>query len=138
MPGTDVTRVNPCRHRLHALALARQQQPGQIRAELPAKSLAYLDPPYLAMGRRAKLYHNHYKPDDHAVIAGAPEMAPWPWVVSYDAEPEILRLYHRKRRLLYGIGYSAAERYDGSEVMFFSGELAIPAASSPLKSSQAA
>jgi DNA adenine methylase len=105
--------------------------------ELPPRSFAYLDPPYFVKGQR-KLYANFYRTDDHRAVAEALDACPWPWVVSYDAAPEIIRLYRGHRRLTYGIDYSAASRYEGSEVMFFSPELVIPRVAEPLPSSRGA
>jgi DNA adenine methylase len=98
---------------------------------LDHKSLVYLDPPYFIKGER-NLYSNSYKAADHAEVSEILDACPWPWVVSYDATPEILRLYSRWRRLRYGIDYTAAARYRGAEVMFFSPELTLPYGASPV------
>jgi DNA adenine methylase len=105
--------------------------------ELPSQSFAYLDPPYFVKGQR-KLYANYYRVDDHAAVAEALEGCPWPWVISYDAAPEIIKLYQAHRRLSYNIDYSAAGRYEGAEVMFFSPDLTIPPIAEPLPSSRGA
>lgn len=105
--------------------------------ELPPRSFAYLDPPYFVKGQR-KLYANYYRAEDHAAVAEALEGCPWPWVVSYDAAPEVIQLYRGHRGLTYNIDYSAACRYEGSEVMFFSPELTIPRIAEPLPSSRGA
>ena len=99
--------------------------------ELPSRSFAYLDPPYFVKGQR-KLFANYYRSDDHAAVAESLEACPWPWIVSYDSAPEILRLYRKHRRLIYGIDYSAAARYEGTEVMFFSSDLVIPQVANPI------
>jgi DNA adenine methylase len=96
-----------------------------LSGALPEKSLTYLDPPYYVMGRR-RLYANYYNADDHADIAKLLEACPFRWLVSYDYTPEILELYLARRCLVYDLPYSAAARYDGAEVMFFSDDLFIP------------
>jgi DNA adenine methylase len=53
------------------------------------------------------------------------------WVVSYDNRVEVVRLYKGFRRRVYALSYSAADRYRGSEVMFFSPKLTIPRVQSP-------
>lgn len=100
------------------------------KASLPARSLVYLDPPYFVKGQ--KLYANYYGPDDHAAVATSLDGARWPWVVSYDAAPEIRRLYREYRNREYDLRYTAAKRYLGSELMFFSPGLKIPRGVNPL------
>ena len=102
------------------------------RATLPAKSLVYLDPPYFVKGQQ-KLYANFYGPDDHDEVAKAVADSPWPWVVSYDAAPEIRRIYRGYRKREYDLRYSAAGNYLGSELIFFSAELRVPRGVNPIK-----
>lgn len=92
-------------------------------------SLIYLDPPYYAKG--ARLYDNFYDDDDHQRIAGALRELTGPWVISYDSHPNILEMYAPRKPLIYRLGYSASTSRDGSEVMFFSGDLRIPVVDSP-------
>ena len=56
-----------------------------------------------------------------------------PWLVSYDAVPEILALYEDFEQKTYGLNYSAAERHSGAEVMIFSPHTKSPAIESPAK-----
>ena len=91
---------------------------------LPERSLTYLDPPYYVKGQR--LYANYYEAADHARTSELLEAFPHCWVVSYDYAPEILDLYRGRRCLVYDLQYSAADRYDGAEVMFFSDQLRVP------------
>ena len=99
---------------------------------MPQRSLVYLDPPYFVKGQH-RLYANFYEPKDHADIANIVTTLERPWLVSYDNAPEIRRLYSPHRRLTYGLDYTAAKRYEGSEVMFFSFGLAIPRVRDPVK-----
>jgi len=55
------------------------------------------------------------------------------WIVSYDNTPEIREIYQRYRTIPYKLSYSAAARYKGEEIMFFSDNLLIPATDNPLK-----
>lgn len=98
---------------------------------LPQTTFFYLDPPYFVKGRG--LYQNFYGPDDHAEVAGEVENLKRPWLVSYDAAPEIMALYGQHPMLTYGLSYSAADRYRGAEVMFFSRGLVRPDVDSPAK-----
>jgi len=98
---------------------------------LPDKSLIFLDPPYFEQGQ--SLYENHYQPADHIRLAGmVKKKLHRNWIISYDNHPEIRTAYRGCRRLVYSLPYSAARKYEGSEVMFFSNGLSVPSAKSPL------
>lgn len=84
----------------------------------------YLDPPYFVKGEG--LYDNFYAPEDHQAVAAAVLALEHPWVVSYDAAPEIIDMYRDARSRRYRLSYSAHERQAGSEVMFYSDDLHIP------------
>ncbi|WP_422000668.1 DNA adenine methylase [Reyranella sp.] len=91
----------------------------------PEKALIYLDPPYFEQGR--ELYYDYYKAEDHAAVASVvTKMKARHWIVSYDNVPEIRKLYAGFRRLSYNVRYTARERYEGKEVMFFSDKLSVP------------
>lgn len=99
---------------------------------LPEKSLCYLDPPYYVKGQG--LYENHYFHDDHVAIANlVKQTINLPWIVSYDHAPEIVSMYKGSPRIEYGINYSAQNRYEGAEIMFFSKDLNIPDERNPAK-----
>lgn len=85
----------------------------------------YLDPPYFEKGEG--LYDNFYDATDHAQIADAVSALAHPWIVSYDARPEITALYPQAAAIRYGLTYSAAaKRPKGAEIMFFSDDIGIP------------
>lgn len=86
-------------------------------------SFVYLDPPYYVKG--AGLYEHFYQHDDHVQVSEVVGRLSCPWVVSYDAAPEILNLYSSYSTIQYGLSYSAQDRYRGSEAMFFSDDLDI-------------
>lgn len=88
------------------------------------RAFIYLDPPYYVKGEG--LYDNFYGPEDHQAIAHAVEALPHPWVISYDAAPEISTLYASHPGISYSLSYSAQARYRGSEVMYFSPGLRVP------------
>lgn len=93
---------------------------------MPPKTLIFLDPPYFQQGHR--LYENHYSPSDHARLASVvTKQLQRKWLISYDNHPQIRRAYRGCKRLTYSLTYSAGEKYQGSEVMFFSHDLSIPA-----------
>lgn len=94
------------------------------------KALVYLDPPYYEKG--SALYRNYYHThDDHAGIATEAANLDVPWIVSYDNVHQVKGLYAGFRKLEYGLRYSAHDRYEGKEVMFFSPGLVVPEIEDP-------
>lgn len=92
---------------------------------LPKKSLIYFDPPYYVKGKG--LYDNYYDHDDHVEVAKAVKhIKSHPWIVSYDDVDEINLMYQGLQAIRYNLSYSAANRYKGTEVMFFSKKLILP------------
>lgn len=94
-------------------------------SKLPQKTFVYLDPPYFRKADR--LYLDHYEPEDHRRIARMVKTRlKAPWVVSYDAAPEIISYYRPNRYIRYELYYNAAKAYTGQEVVFFSKDLRLP------------
>lgn len=94
-------------------------------------TFVYLDPPYYVKG--GDLYRNFYGPEDHHMVAASVARLEVPWMVSYDAVPEIMRLYKSDERVRYTLAYSAGSRGRGAEVMFFSDLVQVPDVASPAK-----
>lgn len=105
-----------------------------ILPNLPARTLCYLDPPYFVKGQG--LYEDYYQAADHAEIARLVSQITHPWIVSYDNAPEIAELYKSYRSIAYNLSYSAADRYKGAEIMFFSEGLTLPQIQDPTSISQ--
>lgn len=103
----------------------------KVLPELPRETFIYLDPPYYVKGEG--LYEHSYQHEDHVVIASLVSKVQQPWVVSYDAAQSIKDLYKGHKQFAYGLNYSAADRYEGAEIMFFSPTLMIPNVESPAK-----
>lgn len=91
---------------------------------LPQKSLTYLDPPYYVKG--SGLYRNFYSHDDHVKIEKAMSGVNHPWIVSYDDNEEIKKIYSSYRQDEYVLSYTAQEKKKGSEVMIYGPTIAIP------------
>lgn len=91
----------------------------QLQPQLPAKSLVYLDPPYVEKG--PGLYLSHYDEDDHrAVATWVTSSLSRPWIVSYDAHPLIAECYAGHERADLNFAYSAyGNARRGAEVMYF-------------------
>ena len=103
----------------------------EVVPSLPLKTLVYLDPPYYVKGQG--LYRNFYNHEDHEEIAELLNKLKRRWIVTYDHSPEICQMYSKFRQRSYKLSYSAAERYKGSEVMFFSDDLRVPNHPNPSK-----
>ncbi|MFS0556359.1 DNA adenine methylase [Brevibacillus sp. 179-C 9.1 HS] len=91
----------------------------------PEKTFIYLDPPYFNKGQ--DLYENHYKPEDHSnVYEQVSTKLKHKWIITYDNVQEIKDLYGKYRQQVYSLSYSAANRYQGKEVMIYSDNIIIP------------
>lgn len=104
----------------------------EVIPQISSQTLIYLDPPYFVKGQQL-LYTNFYEPADHKHVAGLVHNIQQFWIVSYDDVPETRRLYEGFKHLDYGLHYSAQNRYQGSEIMFFCDELAVPDVADPTK-----
>jgi DNA adenine methylase len=114
------------------IVLTQMDAADYLRTELPSieSPFVYLDPPYFLKGEG--LYENFYEYEDHVEVANlVRSIEGGRWLVSYDNRAEVVGLYKDCRRRTYTLAYSAADRYRGSEVMFFSPDLKIPRAQSP-------
>lgn len=120
-----IQRIAKYRSRISLYQLDGKTFIERVLPKLPKQTLVYLDPPYFAKGN--DLYQNSFLPDDHVSLAKAiQKRIRQPWLVSYDAVPEISTLYKKRRAIEYKLSYSVQTRYSGSEVMFFSDNLAVP------------
>nr|WP_281492451.1 DNA adenine methylase [Wohlfahrtiimonas chitiniclastica] len=84
----------------------------------------YLDPPYYVKGQG--LYRNFYTHDDHVEIKNALSIASFPWLISYDDNHEIRKIYDRYRAETHILNYSAQTKTKGNEIIIFSDNLIIP------------
>jgi DNA adenine methylase len=125
-----VRRIGRYRNRIHVSNLDAELFLKRTVAALARPTLIYLDPPYFAKGRC--LYENHYSPEDHKRLAHYLRSGVLRhWLVSYDVTPVITDLYKGLRRLTYRLNYSAARRYAGREIAFFSPDLRLPTEMDP-------
>lgn len=84
----------------------------------------YLDPPYYEKG--ATLYLNHYKKDDHEMLANRLNQNPESfWLLTYDDKKEIKSLYPDRKIVNFSLNYNAYESCKGKEVMILSDALAV-------------
>ncbi|MFA5597389.1 MAG: DNA adenine methylase [Pusillimonas sp.] len=96
-----------------------------IARKQKSNSLLYLDPPYYVKGEG--LYEHHFKDADHKELFEEITKKAYPyWMVSYDNEPFIKKLYDGYNEIVYSLSYSAASPTTGKEIVFFSKNLVIP------------
>lgn len=82
----------------------------------------YLDPPYYEKG--AALYLNHYKKDDHEMLAEQLNQNPTAsWLLTYDDKKEIKSLYENRKIVNFSLNYNAYESRQGQEIMIMSDAL---------------
>ena len=118
------------RNRIRLYNLDAEDLINGVFPALPAKTLAYFDPPYYLKAN--DLYQNFYKHEDHVAISKLVKKdVTIPWIVSYDNMPEIMGMYKGYRSITYDMSHSAATNHKGSEVMFFSKKLNIPKVKNP-------
>tara|TARA_R110002049_G_scaffold39916_3_gene122255 strand:+ start:3690 stop:4571 length:882 start_codon:yes stop_codon:yes gene_type:complete len=93
----------------------------------------YLDPPYVHKG--ADLYMNYFKKKDHEKLARQVDKIDHKWLVSYDNNDFILKLYSNQRKLRYSLSQSASNRV-GNEILVFSDQLKFEKSTKKLKNVQ--
>jgi DNA adenine methylase len=126
-----IRRIAGYRHRIKLFCMDARDFLSNVVAACQERIFIYLDPPYYRKGR--ELYENNYGHDDHSALAQALKaLGEKPWVVSYNNVPEIREVYSGLPHLTYGINYSASERYEGKEIMFFGPTIKQPRFKNPL------
>lgn len=85
----------------------------------------YIDPPYFVKGK--DLYLNAFKLADHKKLAHTLNRLPdMKWILTYDNEKEIRKLYSERRQKDFSLKYSAHHSAVGSEIMIFSDAICLP------------
>ena len=96
-----------------------------VQKKATKSTIFYFDPPYYLKG--PSLYLNYYDKSDHEMVAERiKQIKNMHWIVSYDNVGEIKEMYANMRKTEYSLSYTARNRKDGKEVLFFSPELIIP------------
>lgn len=87
--------------------------------------LVYIDPPYVSAGNR--LYLNLYSDDDHKKLADfLLEQVNLRWVVTYDDDAFIRKLYYTCQKWLFYLGYSLQSKQKGKELLIAPEWLQLP------------
>ena len=119
-----IRRVAKYRNRVHlyrrdALAFIKD-----ICHRLPATTFFCIDPPYFNKG--SSLYTSFYDPSDHAILASSLLDVGNPWIVTYDKDPAIMRLYRDRRQFEFDLRYSVETKRMGTELLIASKGLRLP------------
>lgn len=88
-----------------------------------SEAFLYIDPPYLA--KSEDLYLDTLTMPDHRRLATLLLTRPR-WMVTYDKDPRVLRLYPRLRCATFGIAHTAQVQHVGNEYAVFAEGLALP------------
>jgi len=127
-----IRKISRYRDRINLYRLDASEFITNVLPTIDQKAFVYLDPPYFSKGKG--LYENSYEHEDHVRISDLiRNRLKKKWLVSYDFTPEICRLYEDFTQITYGIHYSAADRYRGSEVIIYPNDLKVPRVKDPTK-----
>jgi DNA adenine methylase len=130
-----INRITSIARMKNRISLTRQDALKFLAAGVkkwPKRTLIYLDPPYYEKGRH--LYYDFYEHENHSAVAAfvKKHVRRQRWLVSYDNAAPIRALYADCEHVVYKVGYSARDRTEGDEIMFFHDALLIPPLIGPI------
>ncbi len=100
----------------------------EIANAMRPRSFIYLDPPYYNKGK--DLYLNHFKHQDHEKVRDYINgVDKFNWVISYDDNPEIKKIYSGFRKKYYNLSYSLMNATEGKEILIVKRNLIVPLSS---------
>jgi len=86
--------------------------------------LVYIDPPYYVQGKR--LYRYHYVEDQHAMLAKSLLEQRFPWIVSYDFHPNIIRMFKGHKIVPITLNYTVKKNRTADELLISNMKLLKP------------
>lgn len=106
------------------IELCNQDGVDIIQRFAPSKAtFIYADPPYFQ--KAGSLYLHAFQASDHQALAEClNQHADSNWLLTYDNDPEVARLYPDRRREEIAVGYSAHRVVKAKELMVFADNLA--------------
>lgn len=118
-----VERINACAMYSKKITVTSQNGRDVIRKYAgKSETFVYADPPYFE--KAGTLYLNNFDHADHADLAKVLNAKPdAPWVLTYDAVPQVDELYADRRRRRFDLSYSAREVRKATEIVVVSDAL---------------
>lgn len=120
-----IRRISEYRNRIHLHNMDIINFIDYVLPEVNGESFIFFDPPYYKKG--SKLYVNYFTHDDHLELSRRiSQIKDHNWIVTYDYEKEIEKMYCQFEQKTYGLKYTVQKKYTGYEIIIYSDNTLIP------------
>ncbi|UYZ82881.1 DNA adenine methylase [Entomomonas sp. E2T0] len=120
-----ILKVAQYREKIHIYNLDAIDFVQTIEKDIANKQgLFCIDPPYYKKGKL--LYENFYTLKEHQYLAKFLMDFDYPWILTSDNEQDIKNLYSCNKRYNFYLGYTAAEKRKGTELLVVSDNISLP------------